>query len=53
MLQKLQKWEIKDYSVEFQEFGIHPIFCEINFEKIWISKIALFMILETLNIEFW
>ena len=53
MLQKLWKWEVKAHSVEIQEFNCHPILREINFGKIWISKIAIFTILETLNFEFW
>ena len=36
-----------------QELIYHSILLEINFGKIWISKIAIFTISETLNFEFW
>ena len=37
----------------FQEFDWHSILREINFGNIWISKIAIFPIAETLNFEIW
>ena len=42
MLQTLEKCEVKAHSVEIQEFNCHPILREINFGKIWSTKIAFF-----------
>ena len=36
-----------------QEVLCYSILCEINLGKVWISKIAIFTISETLNFEFW
>ena len=36
-----------------QESICHSILCEINFGKIWISKIAIFTISQTLDFAFW
>ena len=36
-----------------QESICHSIWCEINFGMIWVLKIAIFTILETLKIEIW
>ena len=36
-----------------QELIYHSILLEINFGKIWMSKIAIFTISETLNFEIW
>ena len=39
--------------MEIQEFNCNAVLREINFSKIWISKMAISTILETLNFEFW
>ena len=48
MLQKLQKCEVKAHSLEKQELNWHPILCEINFGRIWISENAIFLHFEFL-----
>ena len=48
MLQKLSKCKVK-----VNRLYLPLILREINFGKIWISIIAIFTILETLNFEFW
>ena len=34
MLQKLQKWEIKDYSVDFQDFFVKSILERFESQKL-------------------
>ena len=50
VLQKLLN--LKLWST-IQELICHSMLREINFGKIWVSKMALFTISETVNFEFW
>ena len=43
MLQKLEKYEVKAYSAEIQEFNCHPILREIIFSIFEFQKLPFFL----------
>ena len=49
--ENFKMWSFK--GLQIQIFIYYSILREINFGKIWISKIAIFTMSEAINFEFW